>query len=144
VTAGPRDTRARDLGRRPFRGRGPLDRLWPVWAGLAVGPLAWAAAVTASYAVVPAACDAETALPLHLIRLVTLAAAVAAAAVAFRLWRDTRGRRRDRVDDESFALAPVTIDRTAFLALLGVALSGMSAILIAVEGIANFVVSPCL
>jgi hypothetical protein len=123
--------RAREVGRRPFRGRGGAERAWPLWAAYAGAPAAWALAVGASYAVVPLACEWGTALPLHAIRAVTLAVAAAATAAVFALWRDVRGGRALR------------LRRTETLAFVGIAVAGFSALLIALEGVANFVVDPC-
>jgi hypothetical protein len=81
--------------------------------------------------VVPVACDIGTVLPLHAIRLVTTAAALAAALGALGVWRATRG-------GEGHA-----VRRTAFLAFVGTIVAGFSALLIVLEGVANFVVDPC-
>lgn len=124
-------SRARDVGRRPGRGH-DAGGLWPVWAGIAVGPLAWGVAVAASYALVPVACDLGSRLPLHGVRLVTTAVAAAATWAALGAWRRSRG-----------ASAAAPIERTALLALCGVALSGLSTALIVLEGVANFVLDPC-
>jgi hypothetical protein len=123
--------RARDVGRRPFRGRVPADSTWPLWASLVGAPAAWALAILASYVLVPVSCELGTRLPLHGVRLVTTAAALGAAWAAFGLWRETRGSEGARVR------------RTAFLAAIGVGIALFSALLIVLEGIANFVVDPC-
>jgi len=123
--------RARELGRRPGRGPGYAGRGWPLWAGLVGGPAAWAIAVGASYVTVPVACDVGTTLPLHAIRVVTTAAALGSTWLSYGVWRESRGA------------AALAVERTAFLGLLGVVVSAFSAVLIVLEGVANFVIDPC-
>lgn len=123
--------RSRDVGRRPFLGRGDAERTWPVWAALVGAPLAWGLALGASYVLVPVSCELGTVLPLHAVRAVTAAAALAAAAASHGVRRATRGSE-----------AP-PVRRTAFLAFLGVAVASFSALLIVLEGVANFAVDPC-
>jgi hypothetical protein len=123
--------RSRDLGRRPFRGRGSAERTWPVWAAIVGAPAAWAVALVGSYILVPVACDLGTTLPLHGIRVVTTAIALATAWGSWGVWRAARGSEGPRVQ------------RTAFLAWLGVGIALFSAALIVLEGVANFVVDPC-
>jgi len=123
--------RSRDLGRRPRRGSTPAERTWPVWAAIAGAPLLWAAALGGSYVLVPVSCDLGSALPLHALRLVTAAGAAATAYGAWGVWQATRGTQA------------LPLRRAAFLALLGVGIAAFSTLLIVLEGVANFVVSPC-
>jgi hypothetical protein len=125
------EARSRDVGRRPFLGRGSVERAWPVWAALALAPAAWGIAVGASYVLVPVSCDLGTALPLHGVRAVTTAVALAAAYGSYGVWRAAQGN-ESRV-----------VRRIGFLAFLGIVVAAFSALLIVAEGAANFVVDPC-
>jgi hypothetical protein len=125
------EARSRDLGRRPFLGRGEVERTWPVWAALGLAPLLWGAALGVSYVLVPVSCDLGTTLPLHAVRAVTTAGAAAAAWGSYGVWRAAQGT-------ESRVVA-----RIGFLAFLGIAVATFSTLLIVAEGVANFVVDPC-
>jgi hypothetical protein len=125
------EARSRDLGRRPYLGRGEVERTWPVWAALALAPLLWGAALGLSYVLVPVSCDLGTTLPLHAVRAATTAGSLAAAYGSYGVWRAAQGT-ESRV-----------VGRIGFLAFLGIVVASFSALLIVAEGVANFVVDPC-
>jgi hypothetical protein len=125
------EARSRDLGRRPFLGRGDVERTWPVWAALGLAPALWGLALGASYVLVPVSCDLGTTLPLHAVRAVTTAVALGTAYGSYGVWRAAQGTESR------------TVRRIGFLAFLGIAVATFSALLIVLEGVANFVVDPC-
>ena len=65
----PSSDSAQDDRVRDFRSPRGLIALW---FAVLVGPLAWAAGLTAAYSLVHTACARGTMLPLHLVSLVTL------------------------------------------------------------------------
>src|SRR5688572_11540388 len=93
-----------------------------LWTGILAGPLLWFANQQINYLLVGWACGSERMYLLHLVSLLCLAGTVAAGLLARRGWRALRSEAAD-VD----ALTP---GRANFMALLGIAFSGLFAVVI--------------
>ena len=106
-----------------------------MWYALFGGPVAWFVGLGAAYFVVSPSCDAHDELPLHLISLITLLAALGAAAAAWVLWR---GRGAHWPDDRGGR-----VDRTRFIAAMGGLISALFALVIMAQWAATVVHQPC-
>ncbi|MFL6230182.1 MAG: hypothetical protein ACJ741_15530 [Pyrinomonadaceae bacterium] len=111
--------------------------IFAVWAGLLVAPAAWAAQQLALYTMVPWACQTGHFFALHLVTLAAMLVAAAGALVAWRNW--TRAGREESSDDRGGALA-----RTRFLSVLGLVESLFFVVVIAAQGLAAFILHPCM
>lgn len=107
-----------------------------LWIGWLVGPAAWALHLLVSYWLVPKACEAEATWMLHATTLATLLMSIAGGAIAWRQWSRAGRRWPDASDGE--------ISRIRFMAVMGMLLCALSALLIIAEGVPNFILSPCL
>ena len=104
-----------------------------LWAGLLAGPLAWAADLLSSYALVKWTCGHQHTTVLHLI---TVGALVLTAGGAFSAWR--------ALDDVSRAPATdASIDRARFMAALGLLSSGLFALVIIATAVPKWVLDAC-
>lgn len=104
------------------------------WIGLAAGPVAWFVAHALNYAIVPWSCAARDQLPLHLISIMAVLLAGLGAYVAWRDWR-----RHDNVSSESEDPA----GRAHFIGLLAFCSCLIFALVLLMEGIAQFYFDPC-
>ena len=104
-------------------------------AGLFLPPIAVLANIEIGYALVPAACSAQSALPLHLVNAVCLALAIAGGLIARRILKAV-GIGWEEEDGSPPA-------RTHFLAGVAVLLSGISALVIVAQWMAVFLLDPC-
>ncbi|HEV7368107.1 hypothetical protein [Arenibaculum sp.] len=129
--APPRDGDTHD-GEPPFRGR---SAAW-LWLGWGIGPAAWALHQNVSYALVPALCEAGDGAWLHLVTAVALALAAAALLLSWRNWRRA-GRGWPGPEGGPAA-------RSRFMAFAGMMIAALSLAGIAVEGIPNFILDPCV
>jgi len=100
------------------------------------GPLAWAAGLGLDYTLVIVACESGNNAWLHLVSLVTLGAAGAGAWLAYRQWRrlggGVPGERAGR------------IERSRFMAALGVMSGVFFSLVIIAQWTASFVLHPCM
>lgn len=106
-----------------------------MWYALFGGPVAWFVGLCIAYFVVSPSCEAHDELPLHAISIVTLIAALGALLAGALVWRrseaswpDDRGGR---------------IDRTRFIAAMGVAISALFALAISAQWAAAAIHEPC-
>lgn len=106
-----------------------------LWLGLLGGPAAWFLHLLVSYSLVRWVCRSGGMWVMH---AATVAALAGAAAVGGLAWRNWRRAGRPRGTDGAGAEG-----RSRFLSIAGVALAAYSVVLIAVEGIPNFVLPPC-
>ena len=107
-----------------------------LWFAVLAGPLAWALGLNAEYALVLLACDRGTMLPLHLVSLGTLLVAGTGGAVGWREWRRAGGGRPEEGGG--------TLDRSRFIAALGILSGGYFALTIVAQWIANLFLNPCM
>jgi uncharacterized membrane protein YjdF len=113
------------------------EGIFAQWAGLLVAPLAWAAQQQSLYTMVAWACQTGHFFALHLVTFAAMAVAAAGALVAWRTGSRAGGEESD--DDRGGAVA-----RTRFLSMLGLAESLFFVLVIAAQGIAAFVLHPCM
>lgn len=106
-------------------------RLLALWGGWVIGPVAWALHLMVSYLLVQPVCRGGGVAALHAVTMATLLMALGGMALS---WRQLPGREA----------ASSRIDRTRFLACGGVLISALSAAVILLEGVPNFMLSPCL
>ena len=116
--------------------RGVLLHPLLLWLGWVIGPGAWALHLLGSYLLVSRACEAGSMWMLHATTLVTLLLSLAGAAMA---WRPCgRGGRRWPGSGDGEA------GRIRFMAVMGLLISALSALLVVAEGVPNFFLGPCL
>lgn len=107
-----------------------------LWVGFLGGPAAWFFHLVVSYSLVRYVCFGGSIWLMHLVTGVSLLAGGAVAWLAWRNWRHTGSP----LDSGGSG----TRGRSRFLALLGVLFAAFSLFLIAVQGIPNFVLEPCV
>jgi hypothetical protein len=112
------------------------EGIFAQWLGLLVAPVAWAAQQQALYTMVAWACQTGHFFALHLVTFAAMAVAATGALVAWRTGSRAGG---EESDDREGAVA-----RTRFLSLLGLAESLFFVLVIAAQGIAAFVLHPCM
>ncbi len=116
--------------------KGVLRHPLLLWTGWVIGPAAWALHLMGSYLLVARACEADAIWMLHGTTLVTLLLALAGTAVAWWQW-GRAGRRWPGSGDGEAGLI-------RFMAVMGLFISALSALIIVAEGIPNFFLGPCL
>ncbi|WP_043539481.1 hypothetical protein [Salinarimonas rosea] len=107
-----------------------------LWAGWALGPIAWAIHQNAAFWIIPALCESGSRWPLWLITAVTLAVAVAGGAISHRAFRALGSR---WPGDEAGTVPA----RSRFLAAAGVGIAGLSSLGIVVESVGIAVLDLC-
>jgi hypothetical protein len=118
----------------------PEQRYWDgrglvlLWIGIAAGPTAWAVNQLAGYALVKPVCRADAIATLVILPVVALLITVAGAAVA---WSQALKLRHADLTGER------TEDRSLTLAVSGVALNALIALLILTSASAPAFLSPC-
>jgi hypothetical protein len=107
-----------------------------LWTGMLAGPIAWAVDLTSSYAIVKWTCGSQHTVVLHLVTLGALAITAVGAAAAFAALQHAPN---EATDD-----GPRPVDRGRFMALLGLLLSAMFALVIVGNDIPRLVLDACL
>jgi hypothetical protein len=115
-----------DAARPYWDGRG----LALLWLSVLSGPAAWAANQLVVYALVKPVCANDARVTLVVVSAVALAVTMAGASIAWSCLARLRGAAPDR-------------DRSRFLAVAGVALNLLMALLIVTAAVPIFVLSPC-
>ena len=110
-------------------------RIGALWAANLLGPVAALAGLEIAYIFADRACVTGEMLPVHLTWLASLLAAALGGWLGWREWRRWGGRHAG----EDAGLG----GRSRFLALLGMLLSGVAALVIAAQWSAAFVFHPC-
>jgi hypothetical protein len=103
------------------------------WAGVLLGPAAWALHLQASYMLATFACEDVWRITFHVTALVTLALALAGAYIGRANWRASR-----RTGPEG-----LRVDRSRFMALSGIVLSLFFALVIVAQWIPTLFIEPC-
>lgn len=111
-------------------GTATIGQLLALWSAWAIGPIAWGVHLMASYLLVKPACEADHAWVLHGTTLATALVALAGVAVS---WRWGRG-----------AVFAKSARDVRLLAIGGMLINAYSVLIIVVEGLPSFIVSPCL
>jgi hypothetical protein len=113
------------------RGLTPL----PLWTGILAGPIAWAFDLMTSYAVVKWVCRTSNHAILPLITTVSLAVVIGAAAISWIALR--------RTADDVPTDGGQPRQRARFMAILGLASSGLFALQILAGAIPHWVLDAC-
>jgi hypothetical protein len=111
-----------------------------LWFGLLAGPIAWSLRLLISYPLVPVACAQGASSLLHLVSALFLLVALAGGAVAWWSYRQLRAKERSGrggADDW-------TMERTRFMVLLSLLVSGLFALVIVAEWLPVFFTDPCI
>jgi hypothetical protein len=106
----------------------------PQFTGVIIGPLAWGADLLISYALVYHACSSGHHYLLHVVSAVCLAVALSGALLSWRQFQQVR-----RGNDEGVS----ALDRSHFLALLGIASSIWFTVVILATALPRWILSPC-
>ena len=109
-------------------------RIYRLWAGVLLAPLAWTAHLGAAYAMSAAVCSPPASWPFLLLSAAALGVALAGGAIAWGV--------RDRTADEPED-APTARARGRFMTLAGILLSAMFSLAILAQAIPIFVLEPC-
>jgi hypothetical protein len=109
--------------------------LFALWWGILIGPLAWATDLGISYPITHSLCEFNQAWGFHAISVCTLALAASGVLVA--------GRELALVPRALGEKMPRPIERSRFMAHLGIALSVLCMIAILAESVAELGVNPC-
>jgi hypothetical protein len=108
-----------------------------LWFGVLGPPTIWLARLKISYILIPSACRTATGfLILHAVTFATLALTAFAGWVAWRAWQHSGPTRESD--------GPGVLDRSRFLAMVGMLSAGFFFAVIAAEGILNFLIDPCI
>jgi len=99
------------------------------------GPAAWGLNLMVNYSLVKPACAAGSSFVLAAVSMGAVGASVAGIVLSWRCWR--------RLRHAGTTEGGRVVDRSYFLALLGVVLNAFFVLLISVSAVALFVVSPC-
>ena len=106
-----------------------------LWTGLLLAPAAFLLNLEVAYALVPAACSAQTRLLIHLVHAVCLVLAALGTLAAWRMWR---------VTGETWpGGAGGRLSRSRFMAGLGLLFSLFIVMVIVAQWIPSFVLNPC-
>jgi hypothetical protein len=111
-----------------------LRRLVELWIGSVVPPVVALVTLTTKYSLVHLACRLGRILPLHLVSAVALLLVAAAGIIAWRSYRCSAG-------DSSFTHS--VLERSRFMAAVGVLISGLFVLVIIAFWIPDFFVGPC-
>jgi hypothetical protein len=104
-----------------------------IWFGFLGGVLAWIAHLFVAYAAVPLACETGLEIVLYATVVVTVLVALAATLVAWRGWSRTR-------EDPN---GDIIMQRTKFLTLSGLLMSGLFLLVIIAQSSPIFLNGPC-
>ena len=111
-----------------------------MWFGLLAGPIAWSLRLLIGYPLVPVACEQGTSILLHLVSAGFLLVTLAGAVVAWWSYRQARDETRTAREGAD----AWTVERTRFMALLGLLVSGLFALVIVAEWLTVFFTDPCI
>lgn len=106
-----------------------------LWLGVLAGPAAWFLHLNISYSLVRLVCSSGHGWLLHLTTIATLLLAAAGLWVAWRSW--------NRVAQPEVTKRPAMLERTRFIALAGIGLSGFFLLVILLAWIPEFLLHPC-
>ena len=121
---------------RTGRGEGADERA-PIgqWVGFFLAPAVFFAHLQIAYALVPWACVRDGELWIHVVGVASVLLALAGIAAAWRVWART-GRGAPGEDGGA-------VPRTRFLAVSGLCMSTMFALLLLAQWVTAFFISPC-
>lgn len=111
------------------------EGLLTLWVGVLLAPLAWFLHQQVSYLLVYRACESGSLAGFAVSTVLMLLLVGAGGFLAWRAWKYVGGGWRETGDRD--------LDRTRFLALLGLMGSGLFSVLIAAQWIPTLLVGPC-
>lgn len=103
-----------------------------LWTGMLGPPILWAIRISASYVLVPVVCRTGSIGVLHALTAASLAGVCVIGVLTYRAWR---GRH---------AVETPPAGRIHFMGLAGLLSASFFSAVIVAEGLANFLVDPCL
>ena len=106
------------------------------WAGVLLGPIAWAVHQQTSYALVRWACLTGNRMILHVVSLAFLLLAITGGVISWRLYLQVREKSLAHSDESD---AP----RPQFMSVLGMTTSIMFSLIIVAQAIPSFILDPC-
>lgn len=106
--------------------------LLALWTGILGPPILWAIRLSGSYLLVPVVCRTGSIAALHALTAATLGGTLLIGILTYGAWRRSR------------ASGGAPGARIRFMALIGVLSAGFFFAVIVAEGLANFLVHPCL
>lgn len=109
-------------------------RIYWLWAGVLLPPVAWALHLNIAYAMSAAVCSPPVRWPFFLVSAIALGPALGGGWISWRLRRDTADEPED---------APTSRARGRFMALSGVLLSVIFSLSILAQTIPVLVLEPC-
>lgn len=104
-----------------------------LWFGFLGPPVIWAIRLSASYALVPLVCRMGWSWLINVVTLAALAGITLAGAVAYGSWRRA-----------GHASEPGRARRIRFMGLVGMLIAALFFAVVVAEGLANFMVEPCI
>ena len=107
-----------------------------LWFAVLGGPVAWFLGFNFDYALVRIACTEQSMVPLHLVTLLTLPIAVAAAWTGWREWQRAGGGEPDEGGS--------VLSRSRFMAVLGLLSGAFFALVIVAQWSAKLFLHPCM
>jgi uncharacterized membrane protein (DUF4010 family) len=105
------------------------------WASIIVAPVVFLTNLSLIYALVPLACQTQHAWPLHVSNAISLAFSILASLLAWRATRKTELSKRVTTKDD--------VARTPFLLHVGMWVSALMALAIALQWSTQLLLSPC-
>lgn len=122
-----------DEERRPAKAGG----LFALWAGLLAGPLVWLVQFQTNYTLVPILCRGGARnFALHAVFAVALLLVASAGLLAWRNFRAAGGT-AEGADESGVS------QRTRFMSLLGLCVTGIFLLVIVAQWVASWVFGPC-
>lgn len=118
-------------------GKRETHRTLLLWTGWFIGPAAWGLHLLVSYVLVPWVCRTGEYWTLHGVTLVTFLLATAGMMISWRQWTSVGRGALTGPGDPS-------VRRVRFMAVGGLLISALSALIILVEGLPGFVLSACI
>jgi hypothetical protein len=109
--------------------------LMKLLAGVFIGPAAWALNLEINYSLVTFACASETPQLLPLLSAAALTLVAGGFALSWQCWT--------RLHGGADLGGPRVVDRSHFLAVAGLGLNALFALVILTSGALHFIVSPC-
>jgi hypothetical protein len=110
-----------------------------LWAGVLLGPAAWAVNLQANYTLATFACEGWWPLTMHAVTIVSIGVALSGAWLGWRSWQALEPLEREKAT----LSRSHRIDRSRFMALSGIVLSLYFALTIAAQWIPTFMLAPC-
>lgn len=120
---------------RPLREHDGIPGRLAQFAGMLLAPAAFFAHLQGGYVLVPRACRYHAEVWLHVVGVASVLVAAWGLWIAWRVWQATRGG----APDDAFGARP----RARFFGVVGVGVSALLVLLLVMQWLAAFFISPC-